>query len=534
MAEQFVICNKTDLDSVADAIKTKSGSSGNMNFPQDLVSRVDEIETGSKQKLIKMTVNCTTLDSVACGGKTYREIFLTSNIFTTGNGITDSTNTGWSQYSTIAKPTSTTSRYNTRPSSLNCSGSTSVQMYKDLSLTNGNVFYIACKRMLTSYTAGKWLGVEVYYIGGAGKVISDTINANNVSETFETVSHTFTPKTATTQIWIGSGGSANLTGYVDDVVCVNMTELFGDNVPSRAQMDDLYEQFLYLYKLEVNGDELYAYGAFTNKNGEATSCKALVEDGKTYYVLSNGTSSVVVFKAVCKAYNDWVNVTVSSQDETNAHAIGGCNEFSAYCMHFVGNSNMYDVVLNIDLTTNRAINKLIAIADAEVGYIEKASNSQLDDKTANPGSANYTKYARDLDAISGFYNGSKQGSAYCDVFTDWCFVQAFGVDIAKTLLCQPSNSLGAGVGYSAEYYKNSGRYYTSNPRVGDQIFFVNENNAYVHTGIVYKVACEKVYTIEGNTEDPTGVNAYRGVYKKEYNLSDSTIDGYGRPNYYIV
>ena len=33
----------------------------------------------------------------------------------------------------------------------------------------------------------------------------------------------------------------------------------------------------------------------------------------------------------------------------------------------------------------------------------KKSNSQLSHKTANAGSGNYTKYARDLDAVEGFY-----------------------------------------------------------------------------------------------------------------------------------
>lgn len=40
---------------------------------------------------------------------------------------------------------------------------------------------------------------------------------------------------------------------------------------------------------------------------------------------------------------------------------------------------------------------VVAVAIGELGYVEKASNSQLDDKTANPGSANWTKYARDFD-----------------------------------------------------------------------------------------------------------------------------------------
>ena len=66
--------------------------------------------------------------------------------------------------------------------------------------------------------------------------------------------------------------------------------------------------------------------------------------------------------------------------------------------------------------------RLIEIAEAEEGYLEKASNASLDSDTANAGSANYTKYARDLDAIPNFYNGKKNGYAWCDVFVDWCFV----------------------------------------------------------------------------------------------------------------
>ena len=41
---------------------------------------------------------------------------------------------------------------------------------------------------------------------------------------------------------------------------------------------------------------------------------------------------------------------------------------------------------------------IVAIALAEVGYKEKASNAYLDDKTANAGAANWTKYARHLAA----------------------------------------------------------------------------------------------------------------------------------------
>lgn len=167
------------------------------------------------------------------------------------------------------------------------------------------------------------------------------------------------------------------------------------------------------------------------------------------------------------------------------------------------------------------IERVIEIAKKEVGYLEKISNSQLDEKTANAGNGNYTKYARDLDNISGFYNGKKNGYAWCDIFVDWCFVQAFGVTRALELLCQPLNSCGAGVGFSAQYYKDKGQFYTS-PKTGDQVFY----KGYNHTGLVIKIDDNYIYTIEGNTSNP--VNC---VKEKKYPLSSKDIIGYGRPKY---
>lgn len=191
----------------------------------------------------------TPLDFVAWNGKTYRDIFVTGNKLTTGNAITDTTTKDWVQYSGAYMPGATTEHYNTAPSSWDCSNY-SRQMYKEFSLPVGHDFYIACKRKLISYTSGKWLGIEVYFNNGSAKVISDAVDASFISEDFKTVSHTFTPTTATTRIWVGCGGSARLEGYVDDIVCFDMTEMFGDNRPSRAELDKLYESFLLLYNIE--------------------------------------------------------------------------------------------------------------------------------------------------------------------------------------------------------------------------------------------------------------------------------------------
>ena len=174
--------------------------------------------------------------------------------------------------------------------------------------------------------------------------------------------------------------------------------------------------------------------------------------------------------------------------------------------------------------------KLIEIALAEEGYLEKASNASLDSDTANAGSSNYTKYARDLDAIPNFYNGKKNGYSWCDVFVDWCFVKAFGAEAALELTCQPKKSAGAGCKYSAQYYKSKGRFHTT-PKVGDQIFFHSGGDPN-HTGIIYQVDSSKVYTVEGNTSGASGVVANGGgVCRKSYALNYSRIYGYGRPAY---
>lgn len=186
-----------------------------------------------------------------------------------------------------------------------------------------------------------------------------------------------------------------------------------------------------------------------------------------------------------------------------------------------------------------AYERLLATAGAEVGYLEKKSAAHLDDKTANAGSQNFTKYARDLDAVPGFYNGRKQGTSWCDVFVDWCFVKTFGVETALKLVCQPLGSCGAGVRYSAQYYRAKGRFVEDRPAPGDQIFFVARKGltvtGWLHTGLVEKVEGDYVHTIEGNTSGASGVISNGGgVCRKKYKLGSPSIGGYGRPDWSLA
>lgn len=185
-----------------------------------------------------------------------------------------------------------------------------------------------------------------------------------------------------------------------------------------------------------------------------------------------------------------------------------------------GGGSMTSTTVNQNGSVNAAAEKVLALAASEVDYHEKASGAGLDDKYANSGSGNWTKYARDLDEIQSFYNGKKQGAAWCDVFVDWLFVKCFGAATAMKMLCQPQNSAGAGCKYSKDYYQAAGRF-SRNPAPGSQIFFYDTAGQINHTGIVEKVVGGMVHTIEGNTMDR--------VARMSYSIDDGRIAGYGAP-----
>lgn len=168
-----------------------------------------------------------------------------------------------------------------------------------------------------------------------------------------------------------------------------------------------------------------------------------------------------------------------------------------------------------------AIDAVIATATAEVGYLEKKSNAKLDDKKANAGSKNYTKYWRDV-------KPDFQGESWCACFVSWCFMVTFGQDAAKKLL-----------GHFPFVYCPTLAAKTSNkePKRGSVIlFWRSAKNRYGHTGIVYDVDNAYVYTIEGNTSTGSEVISNGGgVHKKKYRLS--SLDAktkYFMPNYAIV
>lgn len=166
-----------------------------------------------------------------------------------------------------------------------------------------------------------------------------------------------------------------------------------------------------------------------------------------------------------------------------------------------------------------AIEKVIRVAENEVGYLEKASNSQLDSKTANAGTANYTKYWRDI-------KPDYQGQPWCACFVTWCFVNAFGVSNALKLLKH----------YPYVYCPTMASLFTlnSNPKVGDIVIF-KHNGEFTHTGIVTVVDGDYFETVEGNTSGGSTIIANGGgVCKKSYYNSNLPGTKFCTPEWSIV
>lgn len=175
----------------------------------------------------------------------------------------------------------------------------------------------------------------------------------------------------------------------------------------------------------------------------------------------------------------------------------------------------------------------------EVGYLEKRSNYMLDNKTANAGYNNYTKYTRDVDN-SGLCDAQFQGQAWCCGFVMWPFLHLYGKAEAQRALHLPTAHCKAyNCGELYDYFKAANAIH-SVPEVGDVVFFRSYNSNgtirynYAHVGIVVEVTSTSIVTVEGNTSGASGVIANGGgVCKKSYARNYRCIVGYGRPKYDI-
>lgn len=276
-----------------------------------------------------------------------------------------------------------------------------------------------------------------------------------------------------------------------------IVKLISTNVGIRCQ-DNLMDEQLSAYVQEAEnlgvtdsaGQAMCAN--FRHQGGQGAVTRILAKTAKPYTLES-------LYKA-CQS---------DTGNQVGAYKARQRFVYKALKEHFPeGDDNMID-----------AINKLIEVAEAEIGYLEKKSNDQLDSKTANAGSANYTKYWRDI-------KPEWQGQPWCAIFVAWVFMIAFGLDIAKKLLKHWPYTYCPDM---EDYFKLK-----SNPTVGDIVIFWR-GGEFAHTGIVTAVSGDRFETIEGNTSGASGIVANGGgVCRKSYYNSDLPGTKFCTPDYGIV
>lgn len=199
---------------------------------------------GGVSATFNVTVSDVTLDTIAYEDKSYRDIFMTGNMFV-GTDFENGLPTGWTVNS--GNPEITTEDYLTTGRSLKAFGTFSAQYLVEGRGTYGpqaknvsgktyyNAFVGKCTRYVTGYLGVSVLGAET---GQNFASVNGTTDGWTVISKIETAESNYTPL----RIFFGSYTSANLDAYIDNIVRINLTDMF-TAIPSKETMDELYEMY---------------------------------------------------------------------------------------------------------------------------------------------------------------------------------------------------------------------------------------------------------------------------------------------------
>ena len=177
------------------------------------------------------------------------------------------------------------------------------------------------------------------------------------------------------------------------------------------------------------------------------------------------------------------------------------------------NSKYYKNLTQIELTGD-GVTDLLAVALSQLEYVEGTNTSGF--SGTQGGGGNYTEFCRNY--------GEGNAYAWCAAYVSFCLFQSNVTDstskqtIWRDIYCPRwyQNLKNAGYGHDASSS------YT--PKSGDLVFFTGGG----HIGIVRYYKDGKVYTIEGNTSNSSGLNPEGGgVYCKSYDRNYSKFLGFG-------
>ncbi len=190
-------------------------------------------------------------------------------------------------------------------------------------------------------------------------------------------------------------------------------------------------------------------------------------------------------------------------------------------------SKYYAQLSSVELTGDERTD-VVLVALSQLGYHE--GNSEADMGGGNmSGEENFVEYNR----LYGVYNQETGlGYDWCCAFATWCLHTADASFVSKThvgmVRCSALLELATSRGIS----KPAGGSYA--PKSGDLIFFSNKTDKTPsHIGIVLYSDSSRVYTIEGNAQEPSINISGQYVSLKDYSLTDTYIVGYASPNYTV-
>ncbi len=196
----------------------------------------------------------------------------------------------------------------------------------------------------------------------------------------------------------------------------------------------------------------------------------------------------------------------------------------------------YQNLLNVPLTGDNRTD-VVAVALSQLGYQESDKTGVFGGTVA--GGNNFTEFNYNF----GAYNDTDgYGYEWCASFVSFCLLQAKCHNqtklsdwcrnhegdknyIWKELSCPKWASQLRKCGY---FQNSASKYGSYIPIAGDLIFFTQNGNSESHIGIVLYSDGKTVYTIEGNTSAPAGLDTNGGgVFLKSYSFTSTYIMGYG-------
>lgn len=222
-----------------------------------------------------------TVNEIAYENKSYKDIFETNNIAPVNMNSKNAPNDTYADYSGVT--TIQNEDYNTAPSAMKVEGVKSQQAMSSKSYTGD--FYIASKVKCTRYEKG-YIGI---IFGTDSSKYEDTTLQFEIDEYLTCSS---VQSLDADNIFIGSAISANLDGYIDDPVVIDLS-IFKET-PNKIKLDILYEKYIQIVNGEfevkidkeiVTTDTVYYLGdenlEYSNSKAKSTFMKYMNDKAKS-------------------------------------------------------------------------------------------------------------------------------------------------------------------------------------------------------------------------------------------------------------